>query len=271
MLAEYRAGQDGRIAQMMAYAETGNCRHGTISAYFGGRPIEGCQACDNCLGVAPAALRVVAPGRPARRAAASPQPTPWPAAGGDPATLIVQGVAQLPFPLGRTGLARALKGLPTSPVQADRFPLFGALANQSRKSIGDLAAQLVDEGLLAYFERERYRLLRLTEKGQAWLEAPRPIPKPAPSSAPVQDPTEYDQALFEELRAGRLEAARERNIACFVIFHDSVLKRIAAQRPTTVDELAAIKGIGPRKLEQYGQGILVIIASAKGHQTREKT
>ena len=49
MLADYRAGQDGRLAEIMAYATTTQCRHGHISAYFGGRPIERCQACDNCL------------------------------------------------------------------------------------------------------------------------------------------------------------------------------------------------------------------------------
>jgi ATP-dependent DNA helicase RecQ len=46
----------------------------------------------------------------------------------------------------------------------------------------------------------------------------------------------------------------------FVIFHDATLKRIAACRPTDLDGLAAIKGVGPHKLEQYGQSVLAIVA-----------
>ncbi len=49
MLADYRDGQEGRLAEMIAYARTTRCRHGHISAYFGERPIEQCRACDNCL------------------------------------------------------------------------------------------------------------------------------------------------------------------------------------------------------------------------------
>lgn len=221
--------------------------------------IEGCQACDNCLQLAPAVLPPVPSVRPASPSTAGPQPVPRPAVTGDPATIMLQGVAQLPFPLGRSGLARALKGRPSSPVQADRFPLFGALAGQTYKSIEELVAQLVDEGLLAYYERGDYRLLRLTERGRAWLEAPRPVPSPAPSPPTARRPAEYDKSLFEQLRGWRLEKAKEMGKAPYVIFWDAVLKAIAASRPTTLNELAAIKGIGPRKLEQYGAAVLDIV------------
>jgi ATP-dependent DNA helicase RecQ len=259
MLADYRAGQDARTAEIVAYATTELCRHGHISAYFGGRAIERCQACDNCLRTAPSGLQFVPRARPAPRPAASPQPIPRPAATGEPATIILQGVAQLPFPLGRSGLARALKGQRSSSVQADRFPLFGALADRTCDSISELAAQLVEEGLLAYYDRGGYRLLRLTEKGQAWLEAPWPLTSLAPSPPRAKEPTEYDRALFAQLRAWRLEKAKEMCVPPYVIFHDSVLKSIATSRPTSLGELAAIKGIGPRKLEQYGSAVLGIV------------
>jgi superfamily II DNA helicase RecQ len=74
--------------------------------------------------------------------------------------------------------------------------------------------------------------------------------------------------LFERLRAWRLKKAREIEKPPYVIFHDVVLKRIAASRPATPDELIAIKGIGPRKLEQYGPAVLTIVAS---HETESPT
>ncbi len=66
LLADYRAGQDGRIAEMMAYAETRLCRHGYLSTYFGGRPIERCESCDNCMKRTDARLQPA--GHPTHRA-----------------------------------------------------------------------------------------------------------------------------------------------------------------------------------------------------------
>jgi ATP-dependent DNA helicase RecQ len=46
-----------------------------------------------------------------------------------------------------------------------------------------------------------------------------------------------------------------------VIFHDSVLRDIAAMRPATLDELATVKGVGASKLERYGQRVLGVLGS----------
>jgi ATP-dependent DNA helicase RecQ len=262
LLADYHAGQQGRIAEMMAYAGTRACRHGYISAYFGGRPIERCQACDNCLEhqTGRPTTRRQEPARPA-----APPPSPQPVSDHEATSLVLLAVAKLPFPLGRTGLAQSLVGADNSPVSAEQFPLFGTLAGHSQKSIGQFAIQLVDQGLLAYFQKGRYPLLQLTAKGQAWLDGERREPVAASLSSPGDDdPGDYDQALFERLRAWRLETAREIEKPPYIVFHDTVLKRIAAAQPVTLDELAAIKGIGPKKLEQYGSAVLALIRNDKG-------
>ncbi len=49
---------------------------------------------------------------------------------------------------------------------------------------------------------------------------------------------------YEALRLWRLAEAKGQGIPPYVIFHDSVLRDIAALRPTTLDELAQIKGVG---------------------------
>jgi len=197
MLADHRAGQDGRLAEMMSYATTSRCRHGYISTYFGGRRIERCQTCDNCLG------QVTSEPIPARRA------RPASSRGGtvdlsqdqagDLKTVILQGVAQLPYPMGRTGLARALQGASSSTVQADRFPLFGALAGWTQKSIIEQAAQLEDQGLLAPFHKGGYRLLRLTQEGQAWLGTHhKDRVDVAPSAPPPLRPERRSESLSEK-------------------------------------------------------------------------
>jgi ATP-dependent DNA helicase RecQ len=279
MLADYWAGQDGRLGEMMAYATTGRCRHGHISVYFGGPTIERCQACDNCLG---SATREPVPARRTRPASSRVVTADLSQDQADELkTVILQGVAKLPYPTGRKGLARALQGASSSAVQADRFPLFGVLTSWTQKSIIEHTAQLEEQGLLIPFDKDRYRLLRLTDKGQAWLDTHRKDPKEILPHAPprgkqerssrTEHPTDYDEALFEQLRAWRLEKAREIGKPPYVIFHDMVLKRIAASRPATPQELLAIKGIGQRKLEQYGPVVLSIVADHLASSPKKKT
>ena len=63
----------------------------------------------------------------------------------------------------------------------------------------------------------------------------------------------------EKLRAWRLERAREDGVPPYVVFHDSVLHHIAEARPSSLGELSQIPGIGPAKLERYGDDVLALV------------
>ena len=76
------------------------------------------------------------------------------------------------------------------------------------------------------------------------------IAVPAAAAAPGSE------AVFAKLRAWRLEVARRQKLPPYVIFHDSVLRSIAAIRPADLDTLAGISGLGPAKLERYGAEVL---------------
>ncbi|MFD3705707.1 ATP-dependent DNA helicase UvrD2 [Nocardia sp. NPDC058658] len=74
-------------------------------------------------------------------------------------------------------------------------------------------------------------------------------------------PGEVDPLLLEALtewRAEKAEALRRRD---FVIFTDTTLTAIAEQLPTDDAALAAIAGIGPQKIKDYGADVLAIVAS----------
>ena len=74
--------------------------------------------------------------------------------------------------------------------------------------------------------------------------------------APVLDGA--DAALFELLRALR---DRLRNgKPAYTVFDNATLTAIAATKPTSLQALARIKGIGPAKLEQYGEAVLAVVA-----------
>ena len=70
---------------------------------------------------------------------------------------------------------------------------------------------------------------------------------------PIGDP------LFEALRDKRRELAQESKVPPYVIFHDSVLRDMAAIKPGSLAQLGTISGVGERKLEAYGDAFLLVI------------
>ena len=61
------------------------------------------------------------------------------------------------------------------------------------------------------------------------------------------------ELLFESLRSLRQRIAKSQGIAPYVVFGDSSLKLMAQSKPTTLEEFAAISGVGRYKLQQYGE------------------
>ncbi len=76
---------------------------------------------------------------------------------------------------------------------------------------------------------------------------------PAPAVAP---------AAFEALKAWRLHRARAEDVPAFHVFHNATLEEIAVRRPRSLAELAAVPGVGPVKLERYGEEVLAALATA---------
>lgn len=76
--------------------------------------------------------------------------------------------------------------------------------------------------------------------------------------APTLEPG--DQVLFEELRRWRSQQAKAASVPAFVIFDDKTLTEVAARRPTDRAGLLAVPGIGPVKLERYGDDLLAVVA-----------
>lgn len=75
-------------------------------------------------------------------------------------------------------------------------------------------------------------------------------------------PREADPALVERLKAWRWETARARNVPAYVILHDATLDELARRKPGSDAELAKVSGIGPAKLDAYGDDLLAILADA---------
>ena len=85
------------------------------------------------------------------------------------------------------------------------------------------------------------------------------VGEPETRSAPP-----VDESLLERLKVWRLETARERGWPAYVVFRDRTLEEIAAARPRSERELLEVHGVGPTKLDEYGEDILEMVLDAAG-------
>ena len=86
-----------------------------------------------------------------------------------------------------------------------------------------------------------------------------PAEAPFVETAPLQP---VDSALYERLEAWRRETAKREDRAAYLVLTNESLRQVAAEKPQTLDSLKAVKGIGPVKLERYGEAILDLVRSA---------
>jgi DNA helicase-2/ATP-dependent DNA helicase PcrA len=82
-------------------------------------------------------------------------------------------------------------------------------------------------------------------------------PRAVPAAVEVEDPV-----LFDALAAWRKQRAEADAVPAFVVFHNSTLAAIAGAKPRSINELASVPGIGPAKLDRYGEELLAVVGQA---------
>ena len=85
------------------------------------------------------------------------------------------------------------------------------------------------------------------------------LPESDTASRPARGEEPYDEMLYESLRQWRLEESRRRVRPAFTIFDNRTLKGIARRKPTTDWDLAAVPGVGPTRMTDYGEAVVAII------------
>lgn len=158
LLERAKADAERRIKQVMAYVRGNRCRHVMLAAHLG-EQLEPCRtSCDVCArpaGRATSGAAKPATEAPAARATITPQDV----------VAVLEGVRTLPFPMGKTGLAKLLTGSVESRVRADRTPAFGLLAGLTRSKVEGLIDRLVAEGYLDRDLDHEFKIITLTERG----------------------------------------------------------------------------------------------------------
>lgn len=246
------------LQQMERYATGIGCRHRHLAEYFGDEyPTRtgGCRACDFCLDELE---QVSAPVELARK--------------------ILSCVAWVEQRFGATHVANILRGHASKQIVArghEKLSTFGLLPHASVAEIRGYIEQLIGRDLLRQ-SGDAYPILVITPTGLRLLKdettcqdlaLARQRP-PTQTAARVRSRAEteswegVDRALFERLRAVRLDIARSRGVPPYVIFHDATLREMARLRPTSLDAFLTVKGVGARKADELGETFLTAI---RGH------
>lgn len=274
LLDGHEQAQIARLNEIEAYATEWSCRAATIARHFGVAYEGRCGNCDVCQGPEQADAR-------SPRRVATPAARPTSELDRAPEDAIIAAIAELPFPMGRTGVSRLLAGSIKSTVQADRSRYFGMLTGISEKAIVAEIDRLLAEGYLE-MDASEYRLLSVTAAGAGKPAAPWPplaraaggsagraaTRGPSGQTAPVTSLTgaafDADDAWmaerFEQLREWRLEESRRSGLSPAYVFPNETLQHLAAAQITARHDLARIKGVGPAKLEKYGDALLELLA-----------
>ena len=245
---QFKRVAQNKLEALLALCEATRCRRVRLLNYFG-EAAEPCGNCDVCL----------------------TPPATW-----DGTVAAQKALSTIYRTGGRFGavhLIDVLRGQATEKVRQwghQQLSVFGVGNDIDEKGWRAVLRQLMAHGLVSV-DHDAFGALVLTEQSRAVLKGETRIwlrkdlgvkPAKRQSTRPLAAPQNAaDDQLFEQLRVWRQAAARELNVPAYVIFHDTTLAQIAQRRPLTLDELGQISGIGVRKLEAYGAGILAVVGA----------
>ena len=248
----YKRLSAAKLDAMLGLAEAADCRRVRLLAYFG-EPSGPCGNCDNCL--SPPQVRDAS----------------------DDARKLLSCIYRCQqasgFGFAATHIIDVLRGKLTDKVQKfghGKLSTFGVGADVGEAEWRLLLRQLVAQHLVEV-DYERFNVLRLTEASRAVLRGERRIElrrqlatargkarKAKAAAAGTMDAAAA--ALYERLRDWRAKVARSHGVPAYVVFHDATLQAIAQARPASVEALRGIAGLGERKLANYGEQLLELIA-----------
>lgn len=238
---------------MQDYVFGTRCRQEQIADWFGveGEPCGVCDACTTPEAVEEAVATARTDGKDRadarkRKKAEEHAYTLEP----DHLDLIVEFVANLAKPVGKRLVALGLRGSKAKNVKRAKLevnPCYGVLKDVPEAALIRGVEELLEAG-------------RLARKGRkyptVWLPEKRVRPKRAPGSSAKKP---RFTGLHRALRNLRQREARRRRWKPYMVFDDATLKGILAARPASLAALESVAGMGPKRVQRYGESILALV------------
>ncbi|MEM6959116.1 MAG: helicase-related protein, partial [Myxococcota bacterium] len=234
------------LRAMEAYAHADRCREQLLCEHFGMAETPPCGRCDVCLGDV---------------SFEEDAPPPPPALGEEALATIVAAVGGLTRPVGKTALARALRGSRAKALNKGgllRLPEHGALKEHEERAIVSAIETCLSEGRLAH-RGNKYPTVWIPGKPVRSAKAPGAVPRAAKKKAPKAFRRAAYSPLQGALERFRKRKARELKWKPYMVFQKRTISALDETRPSTLDELHAIPGLGHSRIERFGEDLLRLI------------
>ena len=261
-----RASKRRLLDAMVGYCRTTDCLHAYMTRYFGetagaaaktdGKCVGGCANCEHTFetidvtGIARAVSRCV------------------------------HDVNQH---VGSGKIVKVLRGSKAqnlSYLHPESLPSFGMLDEVPEARIRDVLSQMATDGFLTIAEGrlpivgfgpraaetvapEFHYDIKKIKRADARARRTPDVSTPAVGS---YVPDDGDEALFQKLRALRLDIARELGKPPYIVFSDKTLRDMVRVKPITDDQFLAVNGVGESKLKQYGERFMAAIREDSGDE-----
>lgn len=261
-----RASKRRLLDAMVGYCRTTDCLHAYMTRYFGetagaaaktdGKCVGGCANCEHTFET----IDVT-----------------------DIARAISRCVHDVNQHVGSGKIVKVLRGSKAqdlSYLNPESLPSFGMLDEVPEARIRDVLSQMATDGFLTIAEGrlpivgfgpraaetvapEFHYDIKKIKRADARARRTPDASTPAVGS---YVPDDGDEALFQKLRALRLDIARELGKPPYIVFSDKTLRDMVRVKPITDDQFLAVNGVGESKLKQYGERFMAAIREDSGDE-----
>lgn len=261
-----RASKRRLLDAMVGYCRTTDCLHAYMTRYFGetagaaaktdGKCVGGCANCEHTFET----IDVT-----------------------DIARAISRCVHDVNQHVGSGKIVKVLRGSKAqdlSYLNPESLPSFGMLDEVPEARIRDVLSQMATDGFLTIAEGrlpivgfgpraaetvapEFHYDIKKIKRADARARRTPDVSTPAVGS---YVPDDGDEALFQKLRALRLDIARELGKPPYIVFSDKTLRDMVRVKPITDGQFLAVNGVGESKLKQYGERFMAAIRENSGDE-----
>ncbi|HRM96674.1 MAG TPA: RecQ family ATP-dependent DNA helicase [Bifidobacterium adolescentis] len=261
-----RASKRRLLDATVGYCRTTDCLHAYMTRYFGetagaaaktdGKCVGGCANCEHTFET----IDVT-----------------------DIARAISRCVHDVNQHVGSGKIVKVLRGSKAqdlSYLNPESLPSFGMLDEVPEARIRDVLSQMATDGFLTIAEGrlpivgfgpraaetvapEFHYDIKKIKRADARARRTPDVSTPAVGS---YVPDDGDEALFQKLRALRLDIARELGKPPYIVFSDKTLRDMVRVKPITDDRFLAVNGVGESKLKQYGERFMAAIREDSGDE-----
>ena len=246
----YKLREHKRLDSLLAYCEASSCRRIALLHYFD-EQISPCGNCDNCID------------------------PPELVDGTELAKMALSAIYRTGQFFGAAHIIDVLRGSQSQKIierEHDQIKTFGIGSKYSKPYLQSFIRQLIAAGHIV-LNIKKYGGLEISESGFKLLKGAtsfqckqplEPMPKQKigrtlKESIPTHIYSGENAELLYRLKQKRLTLAQDQGVPAFVVFVDTVLYQMVERKPKNRDDFLNLVGVGPAKLEKYGDSFLSVI------------